>query len=217
MLFSACEQNKEKEMTDNILLTEWNTPFGVPPFEQIKNSDYLPAYKEAIKIHNQEIEAIVKSKEIPNFENTIAALDESGELLTRVDNVFGNVNEAHTNPELQQIAKDVAPLLSAHEDDIWLNEKLFARVKTINDEKETLGLTTEQKMLLKKTYDNFVRGGANLPADQKDEFRDINSRLSLLSIQFGENLLAETNNFKLVIEDKNDLSGLPASVIAGSG
>ncbi|MEE4258838.1 MAG: M3 family metallopeptidase, partial [Bacteroidales bacterium] len=213
---SACDQNKEKEMTGNVLLSDWNTQFDVPPFEQIKSTDYLPAYKEAIKIHNQEIEAIVKSKEIPTFENTIAALDGSGELLTRVDNVFGNVNEAHTNPELQQIAKDVAPLLSAHEDDIWLNEQLFARVKAINEKKETLGLTTEQKMLLKKTYDNFVRGGANLPADQKNAFRGINSRLSLLSIQFGENLLAETNNFKLVIEDENDLTGLPGSVIAAA-
>ncbi len=213
ILFTACEQNKEKEMTDNILLAEWNTPFGVPPFEQIKNSDYLPAYKEAIKIHNQEIEEIVNSDEAPDFENTIATLDASGELLVRINNVFENVNEAHTNPELQQIAKDVAPLLSAHEDDIWLNEQLFERVKSINDQKEILGLSTEQKMLLKKTFDSFVRGGANLPADQKDAFRDINSRLSLLSIQFGENLLAETNNFKLVIEDENDLSGLPASVI----
>jgi len=216
IILSACDQNKEKEMTDNILLSDWNTQFGVPPFEQIKSTDYMPAYKEAIRIHNQEIETIVKSEETPTFENTIAALDGSGELLTRVDNVFGNVNEAHTNPELQQIAKDVAPLLSAHEDDIWLNERLFDRVKTINEKKETLGLSTEQKMLLKKTYDNFVRGGANLPADKKDTFREINSRLSLLSIEFGENLLAETNNFNLIIEDENDLSGLPESVIAAA-
>lgn len=216
VLLTTCDQIRDKEMTNNILLSEWNTPFGVPPFKQIKNNDYLPAYKEAIRIHNQEIETIVNLKGRATFENTIAALDGSGELLKKVDNVFGNVNEAHTSPELQQIAKDVAPLLSSHEDDIWLNEQLFARVNSVNDQKESLGLSTEQKMLLKKTYDNFIRGGANLPADQKETFRDINSRLSLLSIQFGENLLAETNSFKLVIEDENDLSGLPASVIAAA-
>ena len=216
-LFSACNQiSKEKEMTDNIFLNEWNTPYGVPPFDLIKNEYYLPAYKKAIKLHNREIKDIVESKEAPSFENTIAALDASGELLRRVDNVFENVNEAHTNPELQKIAKEVAPLLSAHDDDIWLNERLFAHVKSVNDQKETLGLSTEQTMLLKKTYENFVRGGANLPAGQKNTFRDINTRLSLLSIEFGENLLAETNNFTLVIEDKNDLSGLPESVIAAA-
>ena len=215
-LLSSCDTKNEKEMTDNPLLMVWNTPFGVPPFDLIQNQDYLPAYKEAISEHNKEIENISNSKEEPNFENTIAALDYSGELLARVDNVFENINEAHTNPELQEIAKEVAPLLSAHNDDIWLNEKLFTRVKAVNDKKDELGLTTEDNYLLKKTYDNFVRGGANLPADKKDEFREINKQLSLLSIKFGENLLAETNNFKLVIEDNNDLSGLPESVIAAA-
>lgn len=215
-LLSSCDTKNEKEMTDNPLLIEWNTPFGVPPFDLIQNQDYLPAYKEAISEHNKEIKSISNLKEEPNFENTIAALDYSGELLARVDNVFENINEAHTNPELQEIAKEVAPLLSAHNDDIWLNEKLFTRVKAINDKKDELGFTTEEIYLLKKTYDNFVRGGANLPSDKKDEFREINTQLSLLSIKFGENLLAETNNFKLVIEDNNDLSGLSESVIAAA-
>jgi len=215
-LLSSCDTKNEKEMTDNPLLIEWNTPFGVPPFDLIQNQDYLPAYKEAMSEHNKEIESISNSKEEPNFENTIAALDYSGELLARVDYVFENINEANTNPELQKIAKEVAPLLSAHNDDIWLNEKLFARVKTVNDKKDELGLTTEEIYLLKKTYENFVRGGANLPSDKKDEFREINKQLSLLSIKFGENLLTETNNFKLIIEDNNDLSGLPESVIAAA-
>ncbi len=214
-LFISCNRNNnEKQMNDNPLLTEWNTPYGVPPFNLIKTEHYLPAYNEAMKMHNAEIEAIVNSKEEPDFNNTIAALDYSGELLMRVDNVFENVNEANTNPEMQKIAKEVAPLLSAHYDNIWLNDKLFARVKAVNDIKEALNLTTEQQMLLKKVYDNFVRGGANLPADQKAEFRKINEQLSLLSINFGENLLAETNDFTLVIEDEKDLSGLPESVKA---
>ncbi|RLD48276.1 MAG: peptidase M3 [Bacteroidetes bacterium] len=214
-LFISCNRNNnEKQMNDNPLLTEWNTPYGVPPFNLIKTEHYLPAYNEAMKMHNAEIEAIVNSKEEPDFNNTIAALDYSGELLIRVDNVFENVNEANTNPEMQKIAKEVAPLLSAHYDNIWLNDKLFARVKAVNDIKEALNLTTEQQMLLKKVYDNFVRGGANLPADQKAEFRKINEQLSLLSINFGENLLAETNDFTLVIEDEKDLSGLPESVKA---
>lgn len=215
-LFTSCDQKPKNEMTDNILLVEWDTPFGVPPFDQIKNEDYLPAYKAAIIEQNEEIQQIVQSKEKPAFDNTIVALDASGELLRRVDNVFENVNEAHTNAELQQIAKDVAPLLSAHNDDIWMNEPLFGKVKTVYDQKEDLNLSIEQKMLLKKTYNNFIRGGANLTADKKEEFREINSRLSLLSIQFGENMLAETNNFMLVIEDKNDLAGLPESVIAAA-
>jgi len=214
-LFISCNRNNnEKQMNDNPLLTEWNTPYGVPPFNLIKTEHYLPAYNEAMKMHNAEIEAIVNSKEEPDFNNTIAALDYSGELLIRVDNVFENVNEANTNPEMQKIAKEVAPLLSAHYDNIWLNDKLFARVKAVNDIKEALNLTTEQQMLLKKVYDNFVRGGANLPEDQKAEFRKINEQLSLLSINFGENLLAETNDFTLVIEDEKDLSGLPESVKA---
>ncbi len=216
-LFISCNRNNnEKQMNDNPLLTEWNTPYGVPPFNLIKTEHYLPAYNEAMKMHNAEIEAIVNSKEEPDFNNTIAALDYSGELLMRVDNVFENVNEANTNPEMQKIAKEVAPLLSAHYDNIWLNDKLFARVKAVNDIKEALNLTTEQQMLLKKVYDNFVRGGANLPADQKAEFRKINEQLSLLSINFGENLLAETNDFTLVIEDEKDLSGLPESVKAAA-
>ena len=216
-LFISCNRNNnEKQMNDNPLLTEWNTPYGVPPFNLIKTEHYLPAYNEAMKMHNAEIEAIVNSKEEPDFNNTIAALDYSGELLMRVDNVFENVNEANTNPEMQKIAKEVAPLLSAHYDNIWLNDKLFARVKAVNDIKEALNLTTEQQMLLKKVYDNFVRGGANLPEDQKAEFRKINEQLSLLSINFGENLLAETNDFTLVIEDEKDLSGLPESVKAAA-
>ena len=216
-LFISCNRNNnEKQMNDNPLLTEWNTPYGVPPFNLIKTEHYLPAYNEAMKMHNAEIEAIVNSKEEPDFNNTIAALDYSGELLIRVDNVFENVNEANTNPEMQKIAKEVAPLLSAHYDNIWLNDKLFARVKAVNDIKEALNLTTEQQMLLKKVYDNFVRGGANLPEDQKAEFRKINEQLSLLSINFGENLLAETNDFTLVIEDEKDLSGLPESVKAAA-
>jgi len=152
----SCDNPKtEKQMTDNPILATWDTPFGVPPFEQIKNEDYLPAYKKAIEIHDKELEDIVNSKEEPNFENTIAALDYSGELLRRVDNLFQNINEANTNPEMQKIAKEVAPLLSAHQDNIWLNEQLFARVKTVNDKKDQLNLTTEQKMLLARSMSNF--------------------------------------------------------------
>jgi len=217
ILLISCDQQKtEKQMTDNPILSAWNTPFGVPPFGKIKNEDYLPAYKKAIEVHDKELEDIVNSKEKPNFENTLAALDYSGELLRRVDNLFQNINEANTNPEMQKIAKEVAPLLSAHQDNIWLNEKLFARVKAVNDKKDQLNLTTEQKMLLKEIYNNFVRGGANLPPEQQAEFRKINEKLSLLTIKFGENLLAETNDYKLIIDNEKDLSGLPKSVIAAA-
>jgi len=203
-------------MKNNPFLVEWNTPFGVPPFNLIEVDDYLPAFNEGIKDHNLEIDAIVNNSDPASFENTVVALDQSGELLTRVESVFGNLNSANTNPEMQQIAKEVSPLMSTHDDDIRLNNNLFMRVKSVYEQKDKLELSTEEAMLLTKTYDRFVRGGANLPAEQKERFREINKQLGLLSLQFRENLLAETNNFKLVIEDENDLAGLPESVVSAA-
>lgn len=199
-------------MSENPFLTEWNTPFGVPPFNKITVDDYIPAYNEGMRIHDEEIRAIINNPEAPDFVNTIAAMDASGELLTRVDNVFENLNETNTTPEMQEVAKKMAPELSTHYDNIWLNEALFARVKQVFEKRNQLTLTTEDSMLLEKTYKHFVRGGANLDAESKKRFREINQKLSLLSIQFGENLLEETNDFKLIIDKEEDLSGLPESV-----
>ncbi|NPA44228.1 MAG: M3 family metallopeptidase [Chlorobi bacterium] len=216
ILFAGCKQEEknEKKMTNsNPLLAKFDTPFEVPPFDKIKNKHYMPAFKEAMKIHKEEIDAIVNNKDSATFENTIVAMDNSGELLINVSSIFYALKSADTNDSINQIAKEVSPLLSKHKDDIALNEKLFKRIKSVYDNKEKFNLNTEQMMLLKKTYEDFVRGGANLPEDKKERFREINKKLSMLTLQFGENLLNENNGFYIVIDKKEDLSGLPNSVI----
>lgn len=216
IIFSACNQNNKEVNENPLLVKKFNTPFEVPPFSKIKNEHYLPAFKEAIKIQKAEIDAIVNNSEEPTFENTLVALDNSGEMLHRVQNIFYNLKSADTNDSINQIAKEISPLLSQHGDDISLNEGLFKRVKTVYGKKDDLNLNTEQKMLLEKVYQNFVRGGANLPEDKKERFREINKKLSELSLQFGNNLLNENNAFELVIDNKDDLAGLPETVIAGA-
>ena len=210
----ACKQNDEAmTQTDNPLLVKFDTPFEVPPFDKVMNKHYFPAFEAAMKEQKEEVDVIVNNKEAATFKNTIVALDNTGELLSRVSSVFYNLKGADTNDSINQIAKDVSPLLSMHGDDIALNEKLFERVKSVYDNRETFELNTEQNMLLKKVYDGFVRGGANLAEDKKARFREINEKLSMLSLKFGENLLNENNGFRVVVEDEADLSGLPESVI----
>jgi len=196
----------------NPFFAEWKTPFGAPPFDKIKEQHYLPAFEEGMKQQQQEIEAIVNNPDPPTFENTIAALDYSGELLTKVSNVFFNMTSANTNDSLQNIAKRVAPMLSKHQDDILMNEKLFQRIKAVYQQKDQLELDAEQNTLLKKYYKDFVRGGADLDEEKKAELRKINEDLSVLTVQFGDNVLKEDNNFELVIEDEADLAGLPENV-----
>ena len=209
-LFTITSQDKNM---DNSFFKEWSTPFQTPPFEEIKLEHYLPAFEEGIKLQKAEVDAIVNNNEIPTFANTIEAMEKSGKLLTKVSSMFYNLNSANTNDEMQTIAKTVAPMLSKHNDDINLNEKLFAKVKSIYNEKDGLNLTTEQNKVLKDYYDGFIRGGANLTNEQKEKFRKLNEELSLLSLKFGENLLKETNAVGLIIDDKNDLLGLPESVM----
>ena len=215
LLFYSCTSNQQKEMTTikNPFFTEYGTPFEVPVFDQIKPEHYLPAFKKGMEEQLAEIDAIINNGDAPTFENAIVAKNNSGELLTNVSSVFFNTSSAVTNEEIQKISKEVAPLLSAHRDNIALNEKLFEKVKTVYDQKDNLDLNTEQKMLLDKTYKSFVRGGANLVGEDKDKFREINKELSILTVQFGENLLAETNDFQLVIENEADLAGLPQYVV----
>jgi peptidyl-dipeptidase Dcp len=197
-----------KQTNDNPFFTEYGTPFSVPPFDKIKEEHYMPAYLKGMELEKKEVEAIVNNHEAPNFKNTIEALDNAGELLTRVNFTFGNLNEAITTDNMQKIAKDVAPLLSQHNDDIKLNEKLFKRIKTIYDQIDNLDLNVEQKTVLEKYYKDFVRGGANVTGTNKEVFREINKELSLLSLKFGENVLKENNKFELVIDKKEDLAGL---------
>lgn len=198
---------------ENPFFKPWGTPFETPDFSKIKTTDYLPAFQEGIRQHAEEIDAIVNNPDAPTFENTIVALDRSGNLLGTVSGVFFNLTSANTSEELQNIAKEVSPLLTTHYDNILLNEKLFKRVKVVWDDRANITLNSEQAMLLEKTYKQFERGGANLPPEKQAELREINKELSLLSLKFGDNQLAETSNFKLVIENKEDLAGLPQFVI----
>lgn len=199
--------------SNNPLLQKWDTPFGVPPFDQIQEKHFMPAFKEAMAQHNAEIDAILNNKDEPTFDNTIAALDYSGALLTQVSNVFYPLRSANTNDDMQAIAKELSPLMTKHRDNISLNPQLFERVKAVYEKQDDFDLTGEQAKLLKDTYEGFVRQGANLPDDQKEELRAINEELSMLTLKFGENVLAETNDFKLVLEDEADLAGLPQWLI----
>jgi len=208
LLSWSCAKQEE-----NPFFSEFNTPFQVPPFEKIKEEHYLPAFKEAMKQHLQEIEAIANNPEPPTFENTVEALDNTGILLRKVSNVFDVLNGSLTNEKMQAIAKEAAPLRSKHEDDIKLNEKLFQRIKPVYDQKDSLSLNSEQSMLLEKYYKEFVRGGANLNEQKKARLREVNKELSVLTLKFGENILKENNRFEMVIEKKENLAGLPGSVI----
>ncbi len=213
LILTSCSTN-QKEM--NSLLTTYDTPFGVPPFHEIECAHYLPAFQKAMDIQNAEITDIINNKEEANFENTVAAFDYSGYKLDAVSNVFYNIKSANTSDEMQEIAKQLVPIISAHRSNINLNPDLFARIKSVYDQKEELSLTKEQLMLLDKIYKRFVRSGANLSEENKEKMRKIDEKLSMLSLQFGDNLLAETNNYHLVIENEEDLAGLPESVISGA-
>lgn len=203
----------ETAATGNPLLTEFTTPFGVPPFDKIELEDYLPAFKEGIAEQQKEIAAIVNQTSAPDFENTIVALDQSGSLLRRVQTIFGGQNSVNTNEEMEALSRELSPLLSKNSDDIRLNEGLFARVKAVYDSRESLGLNKEQQKLLEETYKSFVRGGANLDPEKQARLRGLNSEISMLQLTFGQNMLKETNAFQLVIDKKEDLSGLPESLV----
>lgn len=212
MTLVSCNKNEQCN-SDNPLLCSYNTPFEVPPFEKIQNKHFKPAFEVAIKQHNDEIAAIVNNTEAPTFDNTVAALDYSGILLEKIGSVFYNLNSANTNDSLQQIAQEVSPMLSAHEDEILFNAQLFSRIKAVYDQKSTLKLTPEQDRVLSETYKDFISGGAGLDSVNKEKLGKINSELSVLTLKFGQNLLAETNAFKLTIDNKNDLEGLPQGLI----
>ncbi len=212
-----CAGCKKKTMIDNPFLSDYNTPFGVPAFDRIDTTHYMPAFIEGMKREKEEIDRIVKNTEPPTFENTIYAFDRKGKLLRNVSRVFDNLLEANTNDQMQAIARNINPILSKHRDDIYLNDQLFLRIKAVYDQRNELKLDSQQIRVTEKYFKDFVRRGANLNPEQKEQLREINASLSMLSLQFGENQLAETNkNFKLIIADSADLEGLPQSVIDGA-
>jgi Zn-dependent oligopeptidase len=193
----------------NPLNQYFSTPYNTAPFSKIKTEDFLPAFKKAITKAKAEIDTIVNNPDAPNFENTLEALDFSGQELNRISSIFFNLNSAETNDAIQKIAQEVSPLLSEFSNDIALNEKLFQRVKAVYNIMDTLDLTEEQKTLLVTNYKSFSRNGANLPEDEKEKLRKIDKELSQLKLKFGEHVLAETNNFEMLITNESDLSGLP--------
>jgi len=204
----------QEAQKDNPFFQARTTPFQAPPFDKITKGHYLPAFQEGIKREQAEIDAIVANTEAPTFANTIAAMDHSGIFLSDVSAVFYALLGAETNPDLQVIARDVSPLLSTHQDNISLNEKLFARVKAVYDQRQNLTLSPEESFLLENTFRDFIRSGALLDEAKKTRLRELNQELSLLGLKFGENLLAETNSSRIVIDDPQGLAGLPEAVLA---
>ncbi len=208
----SCVNEKPKTMT-NPLLEKWDTKFGVPPFNKIKTGDYAPAFDKAMEEHNNEIKAIINNSDEPDFNNTIAALAYSGNLLNKVSSVFYGQLGANTSDDLQKVAMEMSPKLSKHGDEISMNAKLFKKIKQVYDKRNELSLTPEQSFLLENVYQSFARNGANLSAEDQKKLKKINSDLSTFALQFEQNVLHETNDYKLVIDNKADLAGLPESVI----
>ncbi len=197
----------------NPLLQAFGTPHNTAPFSKIKNEHYIPAFKQALEEARADMDAIVKNGNTPSFENTVEAMDRMGHLLGIVQGIFFNLNSAETSDEMQEIAQEIAPMLSEFSNDVSLNEELFARVENVYRQKDSLKLTPEQQTLLEKSYKGFVRSGANLAEREKTRYREITGELSKLSLQFQQNVLAETNAFELYISNEAQLLGLPQFVI----
>ncbi len=206
---SSCDKNKVT--SDNPFFTVWDTPFGVPPFDKIKTEHYMPAFEEAMKRHDAEIEAIVGNSDEPSFDNVILALDTAGMMLRDVSSVFFNISGAETSPEMQKIEEEVSPLLSAHSDRIMLNDGLFARLKAVYDKRASLDLDHARMRLLEKTYKGFVRSGALLDGPQKSRLQEVNGELAVLGVKFGNNLLADNKSFILEL-DSVGVEGLPGGM-----
>ena len=214
----VCACGQQAADTDNPFLTEFETPYGTPDFNRIKVEHYEPAFLKGIEQQNQEIKAIVENPEEPTFENTIVALDNSGEILARVSGVFFALTEADTNDELMALEGKIAPMLSEHSDNIFLNQDLYKRVAAVHAQEEAgkITLTTEQHYLLDKYYKEFIRSGAGLDAQKQERLREMNKQLSTLTIKFGNHVLADNNDYLLVVDKKEDLAGLPEAVIEGA-
>ena len=192
---------KDKKTMENPFFSEWNTPYEIPDFSRIKTEHYLPAFEEGMRRQKAEIDSIVNNPEAPTFENTVLAYEYSGQLLQDVSCVFFNLSECENNPEMEAIAEEVTPMLSAHEDDIALNAALFARIKAVYDQREGLNLSPEQRRLLEEHYKGFVRGGANVPEAQQARFRELNEQIASLTLRFAQNVLKATNAYVKELPD----------------
>lgn len=210
LILSGCSQPR------NPILEPWETPFQVPPFGTISTDHYRPAFEEGMRLHREEIRAITTNPDPATFANTVEALERSGAVLARVSNLFYSMNSSMTNDTMQEIAREIAPVLSKHRDEILLNDDLFLRIRSVYEARETLPLTPEQRMLLTKIYRRFTRGGSLLGPAQKEDLKKLNEELSLLQVKFGEHILAENNSFTLVVENRTDLAGLPERAVAAA-
>lgn len=210
-IVTACSNSNA--MKNNPFLSEYDTPYDIPPFEQIQYEHYMPALKAGIEKHNAEIDAIVNNSDAPTFDNTILALDRSGRDLNRVVAVFANLTESNSSPEFIEIASEFEPMLARHSDEVAMNQALFERIKTLYDNRDNLGLATDQQRLLEKYYKDFTRSGALLNDEDKETLKELNAELTDLYLLFNKNLLAATNEFEIVVKDPAELSGLPESNI----
>ena len=198
LLLAGC---KDKKDMDNPFFSKWNTPYEIPDFSRIKTDHYMPAFEEGMRQQKAEIDAIVNNPDAPTFENTVLAYEYSGQLLQQVSAVFFNLSECENSPEMEAIEEQVTPLLAAHGDDIALNAKLFERIKAVYDQRESLDLNAEQARLLEETYKGFVRGGANVPADKQERFRQLNEQIANLTMRFAQNVLKATNAYTKELPD----------------
>lgn len=216
MTVTSCSKTEEQPATENPFFSEYKTPFQVPPFDIIMPEHFIPAYEAGMAEQKTEIEAIANNPETPDFDNTIGALSRSGRLLSKVSRVFGGLSGANTNDELKAIQKEMSPRLAAHRTEINLNKELFQRIKAVYDGRENEDLTPEQNYILENIYKGYVRNGANLNDEDKTTLKEIDQKLSMLSVQFGQNVLTETNAFQLVIDNEEDLTGLPPAAVEGA-
>ncbi len=212
----SCSDSEKKPVSDNPFFASYDTPYGVPPFDKIKAEHFIPAFEKGMEESKKEVEAILSNKDEPTYENTVVALDRAGELLSKVSNVFFNLTSANTSPELQKIEMEISPKLAAHSDEINLDPRLFERLKSVYENREKFNLTDEELFLLENSYKSLIRNGAALDPEKKEELKAYNQELSVLRVKFNQNVLAETNNYKLVISRKEDLAGLPEAVIEGA-
>jgi peptidyl-dipeptidase Dcp len=199
--------------TTNPLVMNWVTPYQTPPFDLIKITDYKPAMLYALELAKQDINAIISNPQEPSFENVIVAYDQSGKMLDRVTSLFFNLNEANTSKEMQEIAQEISPELTKYSNDVSMNPQLFAKIKIVYDKRDDLALTTEQRMLLDDVYKSFIRSGALLTGNDKEEYRKATEELSILTLKFNQNVLNDNNSFILNVTDKKDLKGMPKYAI----
>lgn len=210
---SACKQGENKEQTGNPFFSEYTTKFKVPPFDLIKAEHFIPAFEKGMETEKEEVEAILSNDEEPTFENTIVAMDNTGEILTKVSRVFYGLSSANTSPELQEIQMEISPKLAQHSDEIRLDPRYFDRVEKVYNNRDNFDLDDEELFILENIYKGLVRNGAALEDEKKEKLKEMNQRLSVLGVQFSQNVLAETNDFVLEISKEEDLAGLPESVI----